>query len=219
MNDGLRHIQGDYTDMFFNLFPEINFDVYHVHKNHFPKNINQYECFVVNGSRHSVYEEIDWIIKLKKLVREIYAANKKYIGICFGHQLLAEALGGKVAKAEAGWNVGVHGFHIVKKEKWMHPFKNNLNLLMMCQDQVHMLPKNSTILADTANCPVGMFMVEKHMLGLQAHPEFSKAYDQALMKMRVERMGEGVVKEGIESLKKPLNADIMAKWLSNFLSK
>jgi GMP synthase-like glutamine amidotransferase len=90
---------------------------------------------------------------------------------------------------------------------------------MMCQDQVLDLPENAVLLATTTDCPHGMFRVGERMLGIQAHPEFPKSYDQALMELRVERMGEAKVKSGIESLKKDVDALILAAWIHNFVSQ
>ena len=213
----LRYIQGDYPDMFIELFPELDFEVFNVYQGHFPDDVNDYEAYITNGSRLSVYDKVDWIIRLKAFVREIYLAKKKYVGVCFGHQLLAEALGGKVAKAESGWSVGVHRLSVLQREKWMMPYQTNLNLLMMCQDQVQVLPEGGEVLAQTDVCPVGVFKVGGHMLGVQAHPEFSKKYDQALMELRLERMGTEVVNAGIASLQQPVDKNIIAQWILQFL--
>lgn len=217
VNEDLQHIQGTYPDMFFDLLPDLEFTVFHVCDGHFPKSANDFDAYVVNGSRRSVYEEVDWIIELKSFVRDIYKYRKKYVGVCFGHQLLAEALGGKVAKSNRGWCVGVHQFDILKQEDWMLPYQPTIQLLMMCQDQVQILPEKSVVLASTKKCPIGMFQVGKNMLGIQAHPEFSKGYDQALMELRVERMGLPVVTKGIASLDKKIDKTIAAGWIVRFL--
>ncbi len=218
VNEDLLHIQGGYSDMFLKLFPQIDFEVFNVFKGQFPANANDFDAYLTNGSRRSVYDKEDWIDQLKAFVRDIYSAQKKYVGVCFGHQLLAEALGGKVAKAASGWSVGVHQFILKEKESWMTPFHQKLNLLMMCQDQVQVLPLNSKVLAVTKTCPVGMFQVGSNMLGIQAHPEFSKAYDNALMELRNERIGTEVVKKGKKSLKKSVDREIIAQWIFQFLN-
>jgi GMP synthase-like glutamine amidotransferase len=82
---------------------------------------------------------------------------------------------------------------------------------------VQELPPNSVVLAQTAKCPVGMFKVGESMLGIQAHPEFSKAYDQALMELRVDRMGVETVQKGIRSLEKPIDDHLIAGWIKNFV--
>ena len=99
----------------------------------------------------------------------------------------------------------------------MAPSLSVFNLLMMCQDQVLQLPTGSLLLARTEDCPNAMFQVGDNMLGIQAHPEFSKEYDQALMELRVERIGQEKVATGISSLQMTLNDLEVASWIRNFI--
>jgi GMP synthase-like glutamine amidotransferase len=87
----------------------------------------------------------------------------------------------------------------------------------MCQDQVLKLPPDSILLAQTPDCPNAMFQIGNSMLGIQAHPEFSKAYDKALMELRVERIGERKVEFGMMSLELSTNEKEMAQWFVNFV--
>ena len=208
---------GDYSDMFADLFPALEWTVFDVCNGHFPENLDEHDVYFASGSHRSVYEKEDWIIRLQDIIREIYQQKKYFVGFCFGHQLIGESLGGKVTKSPNGWCVGVHEFEIIKQEKWMQPFQNSVRLLMMCQDQVVQLPENSTVLAGNKKCPVGIFRVGKTMLGIQAHPEFSKAYDQLLMENRIDRMGESVVKIGVESLGKEIDSMVIRDWVNRFI--
>ncbi len=194
---------GDYPAMFAAAWPSFNFEVFAVCDGEFPASVHDCTAYLASGSRFSVYEEHEWIEELKQVVQEIAAKELPYLGVCFGHQMLAEALGGAVKKAESGWCVGIHDFRMQEQANWMSPYQNTLHLLMMCQDQVQQLPPDSKILASAPTCPVGMFQVGNRMLGVQAHPEFSKAYDRVLMEDRVEKMGSTVVQAGIESLALP----------------
>lgn len=208
---------GDYPDMFKALFPEFDWRLYDVCNGEFPKNINECGVYFTTGSRHSVYEEIDWILRLRGFVRVLYKEQVPYVGMCFGHQMLGEALGGKVMKAEQGWCVGVQSFEMTEKADWMTPYEDNINLVMMCQDQIKVLPQEAKVLASNKMCPAGMIQVGEKMLGIQAHLEFPKAYDEALMKARIERMGEDVVAKGIESLAMPVSVKTVRNWVLNFL--
>lgn len=210
---------GTYPEMFIKLLPEFEHQVYYVCDGKFPTSPDECDCWLVNGSHKSAYEEIDWIIQLKSFIREIFRSGKKFVGVCFGHQILAEALGGKVAKSEKGWKVGVCQAKILQKESWMNPAKESYKILMMCQDQVNILPKESTILAQTKNCPIAMYQVGTNMLGIQGHPEFTKAYDQALMEARIDRIGEDTVNKGLNSLDLHPDQDLLAKWIERFLRK
>ncbi|CAG4990807.1 hypothetical protein DYBT9275_00617 [Dyadobacter sp. CECT 9275] len=215
-------IAGDYRQMFPALFlqvaPHWQFRFYDVCNGDFPASVNDCDVYICTGSRFSVYDDEPWIQELKQLVRQISLAGKIYIGICFGHQMLGEALGGKVNKSEKGWCVGVHTFEVLKMESWMLPFRNSFNLLMMCQDQVLTLPENSQLLAQSQDCPHAMFRVGERMLGIQAHPEFPKDYDKALMELRVERIGQTKVNLGVASLELPTHELTFANWIKNFVA-
>ncbi len=208
----------DYPVMFQQAWPSFEFEVFAVCDGQFPTDATACDAYIASGSSYSVYEELDWIIRLKQLIRDIHQAERYYLGVCFGHQLLAEALGGEVKKAKSGWSVGIQTFTISQQEAWMDPFQAELNLLMMCQDQVHVLPPKATVLASTPACPVGIFRVGNRMLGVQAHPEFSKAYDRLLMETRIDRMGAATVAKAIESLSLPLDATRFIQWTVRFLS-
>lgn len=222
VRDELRHIAGDYREMFPALFSQVamewDFVFYDVCNGHFPASPEECDLYICTGSKSSVYDEDDWIQQLKAFVVDIYNSGKSFIGVCFGHQILGEALGGKVEKSAVGWCVGVHRFQLVTRENWMQPFADAFNLLMMCQDQVIQLPPDATLLAETSDCPHAMFRVGDRMLGIQAHPEFPKAYDQALMELRVERIGENKVELGIASLELPTQEIMFAHWIKNFSS-
>jgi GMP synthase-like glutamine amidotransferase len=217
VRDELQPDHGDYPDMFRALLPELDLEVFAVCDGQFPGSPHSCDAWLATGSKFSVYDEVDWIVRLKAFVRDINGSGKPYAGVCFGHQLLGEALGGKVRKSERGWCLGVHEFTVLQKENWMMPFTQKLNVLMSCQDQVEVLPENSTVLASSANCPVAMFRVGERMLGIQGHPEFSKAYNRALMENRAEQLGNEVVQKGLESLKNPAHRDEIAAWIVRFL--
>lgn len=216
VKDNYQSRFGDYQDMFAGLFPNFEWKLYDVINSEFPESLSECDLYLATGSHHSVYENLNWINRLKELIREIYLQKKYFIGFCFGHQLLGEALGGKVEKSSNGWCVGVHDFDIVSKQSWMVPFQEQISMLMMCQDQVVQLPPDSKILAKSEKCPIAMFQVGKTMLGIQAHPEFSREYDQLLMENRIERIGESIVKKSIESLEKEIHPQIIREWVNKF---
>jgi len=208
---------GDYPEMFAKLFPEFDFVYYEVTQGQFPTDLNECDVFLATGSRYSVYEDIDWIKRLLELVREIYRQKKYFLGFCFGHQLIGYALGGKVEKSPNGWCIGAHTFEVRQKAPWMQPSPPSFNLLMLCQDQIAILPENTQVLAGDAKCPVGLIQVGENMLGIQGHPEFSKAYDRLMMERRIDRMGKDLVEEGIASLQKEVHTQLMHDWFLNFL--
>lgn len=210
---------GTYPQMFRRLFPNLNFVDYFVVDGQFPIEVNECDAYIITGSKYAAYDKEDWILMLKEFIMEIYESGRKYAGICFGHQMLAESLGGKVEKAKVGWGIGVHTFGITKKANWMKPDLASINLLLLCQDQVVELPPTSTVYASSDFCPVAMFTVGENMLGIQAHPEFTKAYDKRIMYDRLDRMGKETVEKAVESLVLDTDHEVVAKWVVQFLDR
>ena len=210
-------IRGDYPAMFRAFLPELTFIDYDVCNGHFPASAAECDVWISTGSSCSVYDDRPWIHSLKAFVGDIYRLGRKYVGICFGHQMLAEALGGKVLKAASGWSVGVHTFELVQKAEWMQPESPAINLLMMCADQVVQLPPDSEVLASVHGCPVGMFTVGKNMLGIQAHPEFSVEYEKALMDSRIQLIGTEKWEKANESLSMGIDQTLIRQWVLRFL--
>jgi GMP synthase-like glutamine amidotransferase len=216
-----RQIAGDYCDMFDELFkrlaPDFTLRPFDVSKGDFPLSLDACDAYLVTGSRFSAYDDVDWIHTLKNFARQIYEANTPFIGICFGHQIMAEALGGKVARAEAGWGVGVRNIEVIKPEAWMRPEKSNCKLQYMHQDQVEQLPENAVVIGRSDHCPVAMFRAGDSMLGIQAHPEFPKAYSEALLIDRVARVGEERVAAARASLQEDTDEPVVTRWIVEFL--
>ncbi|PHN03439.1 type 1 glutamine amidotransferase [Flavilitoribacter nigricans] len=215
--DHLLALNGDYDEQFTKLLPDFEWSYYDLTAGQFPATLDECNAYLCTGSKYSVYDNISWIHQLKHIVREIYYEQIPFVGVCFGHQMIAHALGGRVDKGACGWCVGIHTFNVLQREEWMVPFQPAFNILMSCQDQVLELPQDSTVLAETADCRVGMFLVGERMLGVQGHPEFSVAYAQSLMKGRRERIGEDKVLVGLESLCYRLEIVIIREWMIKFL--
>jgi GMP synthase-like glutamine amidotransferase len=218
-----RHIAGDYRDMFAALFasyaPQITLRFFDVCNGEFPPSLDDCDAYLTTGSRFSAYDEVDWIHALKDFARRIHEAKKPFVGVCFGHQLMAEALGGKVSRAETGWGVGVHGVEVIKQELWIQPKQSSCALQYMHQDQVERLPEDGVVIGRSDHCLVAMFRVGDSMLGIQAHPEFPKAYSKALLLDRVERIGEERVRAALASLDQPTDESVVANWIIAFLER
>jgi len=202
--------------MFKNLFPELQFESFFVCDDYFP-HIDDFETFIISGSKLSVYDDIKWIQDLVDYTKLAFDKKKKILGVCFGHQLIAEALGGKVEKAKEGYLIGVHEFELIVKEQWMEPYQSPINILMLCQDQVTKLPPNSIILARSIDCPVSMFKMDDRILGIQGHPEFTKEYNKAVFESRIGKIGQDKVDQANASFVNEVDTRLMQRYLTKFL--
>ncbi len=197
--------------------PEVEWRVYEIHSGHFPESLTECDGWVGTGSRDSVYDDALWIHTYAALVRALRALNAPFAGICFGHQMIAHALGGRVARSEGGWCVGVHQFTVRQHEPWMTPPLDSFGVVMSCQDQVRELPPGATLLAGNDRCQVGMFQAGS-MLAIQGHPEYTAEYSGAQMLARAERIGEERVREGMKSLAQPRHSRELGAWICKFLA-
>lgn len=214
---------GDYDDIFKDYLvqyaPQLDLEPFDVTQESYPADLGSYDAFLSTGSKFSVYDDEGWVKTLKAFIKRLYLENKTFVGVCFGHQMIAEALGGKVTKSPKGWGIGVHSFEVKQTQSWMRPPLESFNILMSCQDQVEQLPEPSEVLAGSDFCPVGMYRVGKRFLGIQGHPEFSKAYAEALMDDRLERIGTDVVAKAKQTLSKPIQQKELTHWILQFIEE
>ncbi len=219
VREDLLPIAGDYRQMFADLFarhaPQLELVNFDVRNGEFPASVDACEAFVCTGSRFSAYDAEDWIRELKNFLRQLRNADKPFVGICFGHQVLAEALGGKVEKAEQGWGIGVHSLNVTRTESWMQPEQAACGIQYSHRDQVVRLPEQSVLLGESDHCPVAMYRVGETMLGIQGHPEFPAAYVEALVRGRTELIGEENVNAA--SFDAPTDEGTITHWLAKFL--
>ncbi|CAN6217716.1 unnamed protein product [Urochloa humidicola] len=153
-----------------------------------PEDIGGYDGFVISGSPHDAYGDDPWILRLCHLVRDLHAARRRVLGICFGHQLICRTLGGRVARAPGGWDVGVREVSIsygadaaaapcrfldaVRRGGCEMP--RRARIIEVHQDEVWELPEGAELLAYSDRTGVEMFRVGEHVLGIQGHPEYTK---------------------------------------------
>ena len=191
VDDRYRGIDGDYADMFESLLG-LDLVRYDAVNGALPASPDECDGWLATGSRFSVYDDSPWITNLQGFVRGVRDAGTAFVGICFGHQLLAHALGGRTEKAAVGWGVGAI-------DTWVEPAHADAVLLYMHQDQVVAVPDGATVLGRTDHCPIAMLQLGP-MLGVQAHPEFSAAYVDALLDARADRIGPDRTARAKESL-------------------
>lgn len=131
------------------------------------------DAWLVTGSKNGAYEDLPWINALKTSLKAIVASDRPVVGICFGHQILADVMGGRVEKFEGGWVLGRTAYETAQGGR--------LHAMAWHQDQVLELPKGAVRLASSAKCENAMMLVGGHVLGIQPHPEFDEGVVKAAL--------------------------------------
>ena len=212
---------GEYPDMFAALLhredPDLVFATWDIVGGEIPSDPGECDAWLITGSRHSVYEDHPWIPPLEEFVRSVHATGGKLIGVCFGHQLVARALGGKTGKADAGWTIGVQPQEILEPFSWAVDQPRELDLIHSHQDQVLRLPEGARQVGRSPTCPNAMFQVGENIMTVQGHPEFSPEYARALYPRRREVFGDELCENAVASLDTGHDAALMARWMVAFL--
>jgi GMP synthase-like glutamine amidotransferase len=213
--------QEDYTrlvDSFVRrTFPKDTVQLFDIALGNWPDSNSQCDVWFITGSAKSAYDLDPWIGKLKSKIQELNKEKQKLIGICFGHQIIAEALGGKVIKSPKGWGVGIKDFAVTSQQSWMVPQKVNLSLLFSHQDQVTELPPGAKLLAEDSFCKFQMFQIENHILAFQGHPEFSVDFAKARLNSRQALMPPETFQSALKSYSKPTDSELFSAWLRQFV--
>lgn len=182
----LKEELGDYPDMFMQLLEGRGFEfrVWHVEGMEFPSGIHDADGWLLTGSRHGAYENHAFIPPLEDFVRRAYDAGVPQVGICFGHQIIAQALGGKVIKHPDGWVVGAQDYDFGDETVTLNAWH---------QDQVVALPDGAEVVGRSHSCENAVLVYGDRAYTVQPHPEFHDAFVQGLIDTRA----KGVVPQDL----------------------
>jgi GMP synthase-like glutamine amidotransferase len=214
---GSLHIGGDYPELYTDLLQphDIQLTTYRCDEGQLPDSLSEQDGYICSPSRLSVYDDHQWLRDVEQLLRDMVAAETPYVGICFGHQLMAQALGATVQKADVGWGIGAKHYEVVEAQPWMDSTAD-IVLAASHQDQVMQLPDGARLMARAAYCPVGGMLIGERAWTLQVHPEFSPALADSLLATRLALFGEEAAEAARITLQEPLQQNRIAGWMSRF---
>lgn len=211
--DDIRADMGDYDAMFADLLAGhgLSYVTYNVVDNEFPDSAQACDGWLITGSKHGAYEDHDWIPPLEQLIRDIHADGRPMVGICFGHQIIAQALGGTVEKFKNGWSVGPTDYVIDGQPMTMNAWH---------QDQVTVLPPGATVIGSSDFCDHAALLYDDRILTVQPHPEHTAAF----VKRLIESRGRGLVPDplldaALDRLDAPNDSQAMADRMAAFLKR
>ena len=170
--------------------------------------------WLITGSPAGVYEPHPWIPPLEQFLRAA-RGKAKLVGICFGHQIMAQAFGGRVEKSERGWGIGLQRYDVVERAPWMDEVES-FAIPVSHQDQVVDPPPGARVLAANGFSPFGLLAYDgEPSISFQGHPEWEPEFAQALIESRRDRMPEP--DSAIASLDAPNDRARVGEWLRRFL--
>jgi GMP synthase (glutamine-hydrolysing) len=171
-----------YDDLYTTLLADrgLTFRTWKVLEMEFPSNVHEAEGWLITGSRHGAYEDLPFIPPLESFIRKAERVRTPMVGICFGHQIMAQALGGRVEKFSKGWSVGLVDYDIEGEQVPLNAWH---------QDQVVDKPETAKVIGSSEFCRYAMLSYGNHALSIQPHPEF----DAEAVRLLLETRAPGVV--------------------------
>ena len=203
---------GDYPAMFERLLgDEFEVETFDVQAGQLPA--GDHDAVLITGSPAGVYDGLPWIKPLSDFIRA--AADRKMVGVCFGHQIMAEALGGHVEKSDKGWGAGLHRYSVVRSEPWLDG-EREISIPASHQDQVVIQPPNTEIVAASDFTPyAALAWTDRPAISFQFHPEFEPAFAKALIEKRYDVVPDPDA--AIASLDAPNDSQRVGGWIRRFL--
>ena len=178
------------------------------------------EAILITGSAYGVYDDVPWMRTLKEWIGFAAEHQVPMIGICFGHQVIADALGGDVRKSDKGWGLGRHTYQIKHKTGWMGPNPpDTFSVGVSHQDQVLSPPPDAIAIGGNDFAPNAALAYSRGpIISFQGHPEFSDKFLEDLYNVRRgTKFTDAFVDEAVASFKTPDDNKLMARWMVNFI--
>ncbi len=221
IQDSLYRNHGGYQKFFSDLLvvneETVSISVYDVMKGQLPEDPLEQQGWIVGGSRSSITTLEPWMFNLFDFLRELDTNKVPTVGICFGHQALAHALGGEVKRRDV-WGLGAQPTNIHSVEPWMIPQVSSPLISFCHEDEVTKLPEGGKLIGGNESCEIAMFSKGDHIFSMQPHPEFSNEFTRDLYCEWSHLFENSSLKDANDSLESPSDRHIIASWIREFFS-
>ena len=199
------------------LRPDWTYEVVPVKDGVLPSDPQAFDGYVITGSPASVNDDsLPWVGQLLDFIRAVHAARQPLIGLCFGHQAVARALGGQVARNAAGWGLGTAPTHWQAARPWMQPAQSTTTLMAAHNEQVIRMPEGAVCLGGSDFCPIGSMQIGQHIWTTQFHPEMPLVFMQALLSYLADKLDIDTMARAHSSLANAADVPLFGQWMVQF---
>ncbi|MEM6499261.1 MAG: type 1 glutamine amidotransferase [Pseudomonadota bacterium] len=196
--------------------PDWQMSVFQVESGAFPKDLNLFDGLLITGSPASIHDDFSWIPTLKELIVKAFNAGQPIFGACFGHQIIAEALGGKVDTNPDGWVFGAVEVETLKKPSWAADLADSFILYAAHKEQVERLPEGAETIASGPGCQYAGYRIGDRLYTTQYHPEMEHGFIVALTEELRDALPDDVIDRSLASLKDHADGKRYAESVARF---
>ena len=208
-----------FRDLLDKLTMRFDYRVYMTIGGELPESVDEQDGYLITGSPLSVLDDsLFWRDDLLDFIRQCDQAKKPLVGACFGHQAIALALGGRVARRAGGYNVGIESTNFSVTRPFMHDEKPSMSFYMFHEDEVVELPDDLELIGSSDGCRIAAFAKGDHILAVQAHPEFHDGFMRAVLDFSRQGMSQDRHDAVAASLDRPTDGALFAEWMAAFLT-
>jgi len=200
------------------LRPDWSYEVVPVKDGVLPASLGDFDGYVITGSPASVNDDsLPWVRQLLEFIRAVHAERQPMVGLCFGHQAVAKALGGEVVRNAAGWGLGTAPTHWHVDRTWMTPPQATTTLMAAHNEQVIRMPEGAVCLGGSDFCPIGSMQIGQHIWTTQFHPEMPLVFMQALLGYLADKLDADTMARAHASLANAADVPLFGQWMVQFL--
>lgn len=203
--------------------PDWQYEVWHAHGGELPTDPDAYQGWVLTGSVASVNDGAPWMARLAELVRHLHRRQVPLVGLCFGHQMVAHALGGRVGASPGGWRIGTAPTHYRAAPcaglPWMQPAQATITLFAAHQEQVLQPPPETEVIGGDEFAPSAALRIGRHVFTTQYHPELSREFMRALLDEYGALWPPALVAQARQQIEQPVDAALFMRWAAQFLEQ
>ena len=205
-----------FTRFLHSVRPNWQLSVFQVESGVFPDDPAEFDGLLITGSPASIHDDFAWIPTLKELIVEAFEAGQPIFGACFGHQAIAEALGGKVGYNPDGWVFGAVEVESLEQPAWAAGLGDSFTLYAAHKEQVETLPAGAVAIASGPGCQYAGYRIGDKLYTTQYHPEMEHGFITALTEELRGDLPDDVIEGSLNSLKDHADGKRFAETVARF---
>lgn len=187
-------------------------------KGEFPEDLEGFDGVLIGGSPASVRDDLPWVHRLMRLIRAAYAQGVPMVGACFGHQAIAQALGGTVGRNPGPFVLGAAETEIFAPAPWMAG-AGRIRLAAAHGEQVVELPDGAEVIGRSEGCAVAAYRMGDRVFATQHHPEMTPDFAAALVEEFAPHFPPEVGAAGRVALQRGIEGPRFAEWIARFFEQ